>query len=258
MSLGGNVCVRDGNKLDYCWKEAIQSLLPVVDVCVVCDGGSTDGTLEEIRAWCEREPKLRLCCYPWTDPSGDIEFWVKWLNFAREHIPCTHQIQLDADEVLDDESYREIRAYVKEAPRASLVCKRLNYWRDLRHTIPPGVCLSHRPTRLCPTDVWLPSDGAHPLGAECTGMSRESGVVIHHYGFLRRPEAYFAKQRLLQRYFFGGDQDKRLEDVEVAIRDGGKWMDKIQGVEWSEDANICHEKQPIVAHQWLRERGFNP
>src|SRR6266853_1777572 len=148
MSLGGNVCIRDGNKLDYPWKECIHSLLPVVDLCVVCDGGSTDGTLEEIRAWCEREPKLSLCCYPWPDPKANIDFWVNWLNYSRDHVPCTHVIQLDADEVLYEHSYDAVRRYAKAAPRHTLRCRRLNFWKNHRNLIPQGVCLGHEVIRL--------------------------------------------------------------------------------------------------------------
>lgn len=257
MSLGGNVCVRDGNRLDYCWKEAIESLLPVVDVCVVCDGGSTDGTLEEIKSWCEREPKLQLCCYPWTDPKADIEFWVNWLNYAREHVPCTHVIQLDADEVLDEHSYRSVRKYAEREPNNTVRCQRLNFWKDHRHLIPPGVCLGHEVVRLAPQEMWLPSDGAHPKGSDAILMAVNSSIRIFHYGFLRRPDAYFAKSKLLHGYFFGG-YDKRLADVETAMYTLGvdNWMDAIKDVEWTNRLVPYDGEHPVVAHHWLKAHGY--
>src|SRR5438132_6241086 len=112
MTLGGNVCIRNGNALDYCWREAVQSLLPICDEVVVCDGESTDGTQEEIREWMQREPKIKLCVYPWPDPKGDIDFWVKWLNYSREHLTTDWHIQLDADEVLSDRSYLEVVSHI--------------------------------------------------------------------------------------------------------------------------------------------------
>lgn len=258
MSLGGNVCVRDGIKLDYCWREAVLSLLPVCDVVVVCDGGSTDGTLEEVRAWCDREPKLKLCCYPWTDPRGDIEFWVNWLNFAREHVPCTHHIQLDADEVLDEHSYGAVRKYARaNNPRYTLKCARLNFWRDHRHLIPHGVCLGHEVVRLAPQEMWLPSDGAHPKGSEAVAAAYPSPphITIFHYGFLRRRDAYFAKSKALHGFFFNG-YDQRLVDAEKDTEQGGNWMDAIKNVEWTERLLPYDGHHPAVAHGWLRERGY--
>lgn len=256
MSLGGNVCIRDGNKLDYPWRESVSSLLPVCDVVVVCDGGSTDGTLEEIREWCKRQPKLRLCCYPWTDPKADIDFWVRWLNWAREHVPCSHHIQLDADEVLDERSYPIVLEYAKTAPRDTLKCQRLNFWKDHRHLIPHGVCLGHEVVRLAPQDMWLPSDGVHPLGAETVAMSNPSKIRIFHYGFLRRREAYFEKAKLLHGYFFN-TYDPRMTKAEEDTEHGGNWMEKIENVEWTKNLIPYNGHHPIIAHQWLRERGYD-
>jgi glycosyltransferase involved in cell wall biosynthesis len=259
MSLGGNVCIRDGDRLDYPWRECVQSLLPVVDVCVVCDGGSTDGTLEAIREWCEREPKLRLCCYPWTDPKADLEFWVNWLNFCREHIPCTYQIQLDGDEILDEHSYRAVRNYAESGQRHTLRCQRLNFWKDHRNLIPHGVCLGHEVVRLAPQEMWLPSDGAHPKGAQAVAESAPSKIRLFHYGFLRRPDAYFAKSKLLHGYFFNG-YDKRLADVETAMYTLGvkNWMESIQDVEWTNRLVAYDGPHPKLAHDWLRARGYEP
>jgi len=256
MSLGGNVCIRDGDKLDYPWREAVQSLLPICDVVVVCDGGSTDGTLEAIREWCERESKLRLCCYPWTDPKAEIDFWVKWLNFAREHVPCTHHIQLDADEILDEHSYHAVKRYRDWNQRHALTCHRLNYWRDHRHLVPHGVCLGHLVTRLAPTDVWMPSDGQHPLGHDCLSMAVKSDIKIHHYGFLRRPSAYFEKSKRLHGYFFGS-YDDRLTKAEADTVHGGNWMDEIKNVEWTNQLIQYDGPHPVLAHRWLNERGYH-
>jgi len=252
MTLGGNVCVRNGNRLDYCWRESIQSLLPVCDEVVVCDGESTDGTQEEIRDWMKREPKIKLCVYPWPNPEGDPDFWVKWLNFAREHIESNWQIQLDADEVLSEQSYGEVLAKAGLA-NTTLFCKRYNFWQDHRHLIPPGVCLSHRVLRIAPKHVWLPSDGAHHKGSTAVAMGLDTTIEIFHYGFLRKREAYFAKSKELHRMFFN-TYDQRLVDAEAK---GGNWMREIGGIEWNGDLVPYDGHHPKVIHQWLRERNYD-
>src|SRR3990167_386089 len=268
-TLGGNVCIRNGDSLDYCWRECIASLLPVCDTVTVSDGESTDGTQEMIQEWMTREPRLRLCFYPWPDPKGDIDFWVNWLNFCREHVREPFQIQLDADEVLSERSYPIIEAFKRETnptDRVSLRCHRYNFWKDPQHLIPPGVCCGHRVVRIAPTSVWLPSDGEHPKGAEANLMARNSEIEIMHYGFLRHREAYFKKSRQLHTMFFGGMTDQRMLDVETAAKERsdllvgenaqGNWMEEIKGIEWKDRIVPFAQPHPEVALPWLRAHGW--
>lgn len=255
MTLGGNVCVRNGDELDYCWREAVLSLLPVCDEVVICDGESTDGTQEAIRDWMNIEPKIKLCVYKWPDPKGDIDFWVNWLNYARLHVRSDFMIQLDADEILSEQSYPAVRA-VKDLAYPqyfSLWCSRYNFWKDERHLIPPGVCLSDRVIRIAPQNVWLPSDGIHRNGGEAVGMARDwrEQIQIFHYGFLRKPGAFFKKARALQGYFFD-NYDSRL----AAVEDDKNWMTNIKDVEWINQLVEFRGSHPALGKVWLRERGY--
>ncbi len=262
MTLGGNVCIRNGNSLDYCWKEAVQSLLPVCEFVVVCDGESNDGTQDEIRTWAKSEPKIQLCVYPWPEPQGDIDFWVKWLNYAREHIKADFQFQLDADEVLTERSYPAINEFKQkfDGKRFSLWCNRYNFWRDTEHLVPHGVCCGHKVVRFAPQDVWLPSDGPHPMGAEAIRMAMDSPIEIFHYGFLREPEAFFRKAKALQSYFFGS-YDSRLtaaeERVEILKAEGtpGNWMDHCD-MEWLDRLIPYFGHHPQIMQSWLEQRGL--
>lgn len=259
ISLGGNVCIRNGIELDYCFKQAIESLLPVCDEVIVCDGESTDGTQEYIRGWMTREPKIKLCVYPWKHPKGDIDFWVDWLNFAREHVRCDYTIQLDADEVLHEDSYPAIKSFtdwlVPPVQPFSIWCDRLNFWADHRHLIPQGHCCSSRVVRLGPQNVWMPSDGPHPRGAQMIGMARDwfEPIRIFHYGFLRHTEAFFKKARAIEGYFFAGTFDPRMAKVEG----DPQWMKEIKDVEWTSKLIPYNGTHPAVAHRWLEQRGYH-
>ncbi len=254
MTLHGLICVRDGIEQDYCFVEAIKSLLPVCDRVVVCDGESTDGTQQFLRSWMKLEPKLVLCVYPWPNPVGNIEFWTDWLNYARQHCAAKRILQLDADEILDESAYPAIRGYNNQFFRQpfTLCFDRLNFYKDTRHLIPPGVCLSHRVYRYGPQNVWLPSDGPDPRGAEWVGMGVQTGLQIFHYGYLRKPEAFFKKSRNLHKFFFG-TYDSRLAEVE---NEGREWMGKIQRVEWRDELIPYDGPHPKLMHGWLKERGY--
>jgi len=249
-TLGGNVVVRNGNSLDFCWREAIRSLLPVCDVVSVSDGESDDGTQEEIREWMKAEPKIVLNVYPWPNPKGDPDWFVKWLNYNREHTRADWQFQLDADEVLHEKSYEQIREFI-QTPGQTGVVTRHNFWLDHRHTIAEGICLGKRVIRLAPQKLWLASDGYHPKGEEAASLGRMTGIEIFHYGFIRKPEAFFKKERLLQNYFFDS-YDPRLEAQEK----NPNWMAEPSVGDYCGHLDDYSGSHPAVAQDWLRERGY--
>lgn len=252
MKLSGLICIRQGDELDYSWRESVKSLLPVCDSVCVCDGESTDGTQEDIRDWMRHEPKINLCVYAWPNPVGVSTFWTDWLNYARIHCQGDYILQLDADEILDDRSYPMVEAAKKREGRFGLWCNRINYWRDPQHTIPHGVCLAHRVVRFLPQNVWLPSDGSDPRGAEATNMAMDSEITIHHVGFLRRRDAFFRKARALQSMFFNM-YDKRLEDAEAL---SGNWMEMPGVTGWENNCPEYKGHYPPLVRAWLEERNY--
>lgn len=252
MTIGGAVCIRNGFELDYPFKEAIESLLPVCDEVCVCDGESTDGTQEYLREWKRREPKLNLCVYPWPVPKGDSDFWVTLLNYARQHLKTYWHFQLDADEVLHEKSYPTIREFCKRNRRSAIVT-RWNFWKDHKHTIPDGFCCGKHVIRLGPTHIWMASDGSHPLGADMASMSEMTDIEIFHVGFIRKPKAFFSKEKLLQGYFFN-TYDPRLEKAETFE---GNWMEMPGVTGWEDRVDEFGGTYPEVLKPWLKERGYD-
>lgn len=249
-TLGGNVVIRNGNELDFCWRESIKSLLPICDVVSVCDGESTDGTQEEIREWMKSEPKIVLCVWPWPDPKGDSDFFVKWINYNREHVKADWQIQLDGDEVLHEKSYDELRRFI-ETPNRTGICTRHNFWLDHQHTIKEGVCLGKRVIRVAPQNLWLASDGYHPLGEKAAQLSVPTGIEIGHYGFIRKTAAFFKKERLLQGYFFNS-YDKRLE----AVESNPNWMAEPSVGDYCGQLDAFSGTHPEIIKPWLNSHGY--
>lgn len=252
-TLGGNVVVRNGDLLDYCWRESIRSLLPVCDVVSVSDGESTDGTQEQLREWQKSEPKIVLNVYPWPDPKGHPEWFADWLDYNRQHVKADWQIQLDADEILHENSYAEIRSFI-ERPQQSAIVTRYNFWRDHRHTIPEGQCCGKRVVRIAPQNLFLASDGYDPRGEGAAALARPTSIEVMHYGFVRNPDKFFEKERLLQGYYFN-TYDSRLEAAQKA---GGNWMTHEGVTGWENSLDNFTGSHPAVIHEWLKERGYTP
>lgn len=255
IELAGNLCIRNGISLDYCFEETIKSLLPICDKIYVADGESTDGTKEFLQDWSNREPKLFVTSYIWTNPKGNLNFWVDWLNWCRTLIREPFQLQLDADEVISEESYPVLDHFKQTTDpgdRVSLRMPRYNFWRDPWSLIPHGHCLSHEVIRLAPSNVFMPSDGIHRDSKQIAKMVRESDVAVYHYGFLRRRDAYFKKSKELFKYFFNS-YDQRLVEAE---QKPGNWMEQIENVEWTKDLIRFNGSHPKVIIRWLQERNY--
>ena len=252
--IGGNVCIRDGEETQFCWRETVRSLLPICDTVTICDGGSTDGTLEAIQAWMKIEPKIRLVHFPWPNPKGMEHFWVTWLNFCRERIPHYWHLQLDADEVLHESSYQWIADFAGGPRDNAATCERLNFWRDPWHIVPDGkVCGTHV-VRLGPTRCWMPTDYPHPLGHEILTLSRPSPIKIAHYGMMRPRKAMLLKQERYQGWTFGS-----LDPRVTKAADAPNWYDSMaEQCGWSNEIREYHGTHPLLAHQWLTDHGFSP
>lgn len=247
--ISGYVCVRNGRELDYCFEEAISSLLPVCEEVVVCDSDSTDGTTAAVCEWMSREPKIRLINWPWMNPHHNLDWWTDWLNFARGHLRFPVQLTLDADEVLDPLSYPVVREIAVRGQTAW--CRRINYWRDAQHVAPAGTVCAELVARIGPSQHWMTSDGpvVHVPNIRTYAIELNPIPLIHHYGFIRKPEAFMRKSEIVQRAFFGSVDER----IERNARDLGDWR---KGDYFGRPLPSAPVPHPEMMHGWLRERGY--
>lgn len=250
-SLGAFIVVRDGNRLDYSWREAAESLLHHVQELVICDSDSTDGTTQEIQRWAEREPKIRYANFHWTNPKGvGHRFFVDWLNYARQQLTTTHYLYLDADEVLSDHIDCVIALNEAIADGRPRRMHRLNFWKDAEHLIPHGKCCGFEVVRFGPTNYEAVSDEPHevepPIVREAIYDER---LVIFHVGFLRERSAFFRKARAVLNIWTGG-MDERLVRVETE----NKPMWEAEN-EWGDQLVSWHGYISQPVQRWLAARG---
>lgn len=273
MKISGLVCVRNGISLDYCFQEAIQSLVPACDEVVVCDSDSDDGTTEVIQTLAATYPTIRIINRPWTKPWREITWWTDWLNWARERLEHPLLLQLDGDEVLCPKAIPSILEIARVAenlddmphdpsltdhgqvyPSGSRWFHRLNFWKDTQHLVPPGRVCGEQVVRMGSSKLWLPSDEPHPEGLP--EIQRRAGwppnaapeMRIFHYGFLRKEKAFIEKVRAVNGAFFGVFDDR----IARAEAQGTPWLNEFTDMPMV----TYYQEHPPVAHAWLKERGY--
>lgn len=250
-TLAGLICCRNTESLDYCWREAGQSLLAVCDELVIADCDSDDGTRQIMNEWADREPRITLCNFAWTAPSHTNVWWLDFLNFARQHAKSEMVFQLDADEILHDNSL----ALVRKAADAKqcLRCRRLNFWSNAQSLVPHGVCCGYEVVRMGPSNQALPSDYDDGRAKDTCAQAVMSDVQIMHYGFLRKRKAFFDCARVKQ-HIWTGSYDPRLEAAE---KFDGPWatMPGITG--WEDKLVPFTGTHPEIIKPWLRERNYD-
>ena len=256
QGLQGYTVVRNALVNDYAVRECVDSMLACCEKVLVCDSDSTDGTREMLDRWADNEPRLTIINYPWPNPKGDSKWFTKWLNFARERLTLPMQLELDADEVLEDRPSCHARIRQAVERQESLTVTRLNYWKDARHIIPQGHCCGKEVVRVGRSCDWMPSDeggyGRGQLPILDNAVNATSEVFIHHIGFLRRTDAFYKKARVVLAGFFN-EFDKRLEPLEKEQRP----VHEVQNCEWTNSLDAYDGYLPDAVQRWLADRGHD-
>ena len=77
-----------------------------------------------------------------------------------------------------------------------------------------------------------------------------SNLIIHHVGFIRPKDKFFAKSRVVQSIWING-YDKRLEDIEAA----GKNQCEIENCDWTDRLVPCDVEMPDAVQRLLSSWG---
>jgi hypothetical protein len=112
-TISGYTVTLNPNKY-YPWREAIKSMFGFCDEVVVVDGGSTDGTLEELQEWKKTEPRLKVFKRKWRMDEPGMDGMMK--AYARALCTKEYCWQQDMDEIIHESDYEKIHRIINTMP----------------------------------------------------------------------------------------------------------------------------------------------
>lgn len=249
-TLGGSLFIRNGEKYDYPYIEAIKSLLEFCDKVVVCVIPTDDRTIWNIRMLQSEIGDTLKLRYAQDRDWHDMEFQTKhrlsiFTNYAIEMLDTDYVFNLQGDEIVDPGSYQYIRQAIQEGYEGYL-CKRINLWGspykqlNVEHSRKPCSTEIVRLAKTC----YRAYDDAESIAAPVVDKYLDK-IKIWHMGFVRKREVHPAKIREMQGNIFHCGVDSKLEGMEV-----------FDSTKWFTDADLIpiEGELPPLIRQWAADR----
>jgi len=186
-------CIKHG----YPYRQSIESMLGFCDEVVVVDGGSEDGTLEDLRQWSKEDSRINvyLVSRDWTEKRFAVYDGMQKAE-ARKRCKSDFCWQQDADEVVHEEDYKKIHELSLNFPgQVDIVSLPvIEYWggpEKVRMDVNPWKWRLSRnmphithgiPAGLRKTDEYG-STYAMPGTDGCDYIHAETGEILAHASF---------------------------------------------------------------------------
>lgn len=200
MQVSGFTIIRNAVNGDYPAKEAIESILPLVDEMIVCVGKSDDNTLEYIKSI--DSPKIKIHETVWDDSlrEGGKVLAVetnKALSYVSPKSDWCFYIQ--ADECVHEEDYPAIRQAMnkwKDNPEVlglvfdyQHIYGSYDFVADSRKWYRKEVRIIKNNPKI---QSYMDAQGFRIEGQKIP--SKQVNARIFHYGWVKHPEKQMAKQ----------------------------------------------------------------
>lgn len=193
MKIGGFTLIKNGVRFDYPIVEAIQSLLPLVDIIVVAVGQSDDGTEDLIRSI--NSPKIQILPTIWNPElkaGGAVLADETNKAFAALPLDIDWAIYIQGDECLHEQDYPAIREAMKrwkDAPDVEgLLFKYRHFYGSYDYVGNSRQWYRHeiRIVRRNPEiSSWKDAQGFRKNSQKLHVKAIDAW--IHHYGMVRPP-----------------------------------------------------------------------
>ncbi len=281
MTISGFTMVRNATKLYYPIKQAIASILPLVDEFVVAlgEGDPDDRTLEEIRSI--GSDKVRIIPTVW-----DLDQYPRGMEHAHQtdiaKAACSGDwlFYLQSDEVVHEEDLPRIRQRCEELLHEysveGILFKYRHFWGDYDHYITSHAWYANE-IRIVRNDLDIHSwesaqsfrripgfDGVHYRRKKGTAKLKVARVdaTIYHYGWVRPPHYMQEKRKAFATIHNGREKAEEAFRREREEFDFGNlsqlsvyrgthpavMQDRIQQFNWADQLER-HRQQTTMRHK---------
>jgi glycosyltransferase involved in cell wall biosynthesis len=214
MSISVYTTTYNALEREYCVIEGIKSALNFADEIVVVDTGSTDGTVDAIRAL--NSDKINIYQFQWLDRIGWAMYKIiKSIALAK----CTSDwcVLMDADECFHERDYEKIKRIPNHMADniVAVYFNTLHFYKDYRHLLngyPKWRDLYIRKVYMVRNNLGIHHGNA---GTDIDAHLNRHGmpipedqkvhldISVFHYGHVRSEKAYCKKQSDMHTYFEG-------------------------------------------------------
>lgn len=205
MKISGFTFIRNGNKLDYPYLEAIKSILPICDEVIVVVGDCEDGTRESIVAL--NEPQIKIIDTIWDEnmrEGGKILAFQT--NIAIDHISGDWGFYIQGDEVVHEKYLNTIKAEMQrnlDKPEVEGLLFGYQHFYGSYQYVGDSHKWYRREIRVIRNDKkirsYLDAQGFRKNGEKL--KVKLIDAEIYHYGWVRDPRAQQLKNKTFNRYW---------------------------------------------------------
>lgn len=251
--LCGTIFIYNGNKYDYCYKEAIKCLFEFCDYVVIAAGGD-DNTYEDIEQLIIGENNVSLLAIAhdeWEAQKGKekLNYFTNIAIQYADKLGFQYNFNLQGDEIVHQDSYDAIRKAIQDN-HESYMCTRINLWKSpyLKLNVPQErkPC-STQVLRLAKISCRSYGD-AESLQAHTCTFDYTDRIRIYHMGFVRKREIMKSKIINMQENVFGMNHDEKLDQSDLFNPD--LWFDP------KTDLVPIDEPLPKLIQEWAKERVY--
>lgn len=218
MKISGFTFIRNGNKLDYPYLEAIKSILPICDEVIVVVGDCEDGTRESIVAL--DEPKIRIIDTVWDETMREGgKILAYQTNIAMDHITGDWGFYIQGDEVIHEKYLSTVRAEMQRHlnnPEVEGLLFGYQHFYGSYQYVGDSHKWYRREIRVIRNNKqirsYLDAQGFRKDGEKLKVKLIEA--EIYHYGWVRDPRAQQLKNKTFNRYWHNDEWiDQNITDA---------------------------------------------